>query len=255
MDDATQPADASKKSVGVVSLVTQPVERASELIPLQRLDQHAIAHRLSLLLWSSPPDEQLRKLADAETLLPTSSDKFGGIDAPSGKPETELARQVDRMIADPRFQQGFIEHFVGQWLDLRRINATTPTSSFIQNSTRYLSARWCLRRVPLSTSSSKRITQCGTLLTHRSCDRSYPGKHYEMEEAFENTVSNELPGEVFRPVPLPESHVRGGVLTQAAILKVTANGTVSSPVLRGAWVMKRLLGQPLLHHHTQCWLG
>ena len=37
---------------------------------------------------------------------------------------------------------------------------------------------------------------------------------------------------------------RGGFLTQAAVLKVTANGTATSPVLRGVWVMERLLGIP-----------
>jgi hypothetical protein len=41
----------------------------------------------------------------------------------------------------------------------------------------------------------------------------------------------------------PESH-RGGVLTMAGVLKVTANGTTTSPVLRGAWVLDRILGTP-----------
>ena len=57
----------------------------------------------------------------------------------------------------------------------------------------------------------------------------------------------ELPGiagEEFRRVSLPKDSPRGGVLTQASVLKVTANGTVTSPVIRGAWVMKHLLGQP-----------
>ena len=57
----------------------------------------------------------------------------------------------------------------------------------------------------------------------------------------------ELPGiagEQFRRVSLPVGSPRGGVLTQASVLKVTANGTVTSPVLRGSWVMKHLLGQP-----------
>ncbi|OYW71134.1 MAG: hypothetical protein B7Z37_28585 [Verrucomicrobia bacterium 12-59-8] len=57
----------------------------------------------------------------------------------------------------------------------------------------------------------------------------------------------ELPGiagEQFRRVSLPKESPRGGVLTQASVLKVTANGTVTSPVIRGAWVMKHLLGQP-----------
>jgi hypothetical protein len=50
-------------------------------------------------------------------------------------------------------------------------------------------------------------------------------------------------GVSLRRVALPKNSVRGGLLTQAAILKVTANGTTTSPVLRGAWVMERILGQ------------
>ncbi|MCR9117387.1 MAG: DUF1588 domain-containing protein, partial [bacterium] len=50
--------------------------------------------------------------------------------------------------------------------------------------------------------------------------------------------------EKFRVVPLPEESVRGGILTHASILKVTANGTTTSPVVRGAWVLDNLLGQP-----------
>jgi hypothetical protein len=52
-------------------------------------------------------------------------------------------------------------------------------------------------------------------------------------------------GPEFRKVKLPPGCHRGGVLTMAAILKVTANGTVSSPVLRGAWLQDKILGQPL----------
>ncbi len=50
-------------------------------------------------------------------------------------------------------------------------------------------------------------------------------------------------GEQMRKVPLPPGSHRGGVLTQASILKITANGTLSSPVLRGNWVLKRILGR------------
>jgi len=51
-------------------------------------------------------------------------------------------------------------------------------------------------------------------------------------------------GSKIRPVKLPDGCVRGGFLTQAAVLKVTANGTTTSPVVRGAFVMARLLGRP-----------
>src|SRR5690606_12810139 len=48
----------------------------------------------------------------------------------------------------------------------------------------------------------------------------------------------------FQKTPLPPGSHRGGVLTMAAVLKVTANGTTTSPVLRGAWVLDRILGAP-----------
>ncbi|HEY1107560.1 MAG TPA: DUF1588 domain-containing protein, partial [Opitutaceae bacterium] len=51
-------------------------------------------------------------------------------------------------------------------------------------------------------------------------------------------------GAKLRRVALPPDSVRGGLLTQASVLKVTANGTTTSPVLRGAWVMERILGMP-----------
>jgi hypothetical protein len=51
-------------------------------------------------------------------------------------------------------------------------------------------------------------------------------------------------GVALRPVPLPRNCLRGGLLTQASVLKVTANGTTTSPVKRGAWIMSRILGKP-----------
>src|SRR5208283_473482 len=51
-------------------------------------------------------------------------------------------------------------------------------------------------------------------------------------------------GSAFRKVPVPPDSHRGGFLTQASVLRVTANGTTTSPVKRGAWVMKQILGEP-----------
>ncbi len=48
----------------------------------------------------------------------------------------------------------------------------------------------------------------------------------------------------FRKVALPPNSHRGGVMTMAGILKVTANGTTTSPIVRGAWVLDRILGTP-----------
>ena len=51
-------------------------------------------------------------------------------------------------------------------------------------------------------------------------------------------------GQAFRKVMLPQDSMRGGVLTQASVLKVTANGTTTSPVVRGAWILNNIVGQP-----------
>jgi len=53
-----------------------------------------------------------------------------------------------------------------------------------------------------------------------------------------------VPGETMQKVALKPEQRPGGLLTQASILKVTANGTTSSPVLRGVWMLKHLLGTP-----------
>jgi hypothetical protein len=50
-------------------------------------------------------------------------------------------------------------------------------------------------------------------------------------------------GTELRPVPLPADSPRGGIMTQASVLKVTANGTTTSPVLRGVWISERILGR------------
>jgi hypothetical protein len=52
-----------------------------------------------------------------------------------------------------------------------------------------------------------------------------------------------IEGVAFRPVRLAPDSPRGGLMTQASVLKVTANGTTTSPVLRGAWIMERILGK------------
>lgn len=49
-------------------------------------------------------------------------------------------------------------------------------------------------------------------------------------------------GIAMRRVPLPAGGTRGGLMTQASVLKVTANGTTTSPVLRGKWIVERILG-------------
>ena len=74
-----------------------------------KLDDFSLATRLSYFLWKSLPDEKLFELA-----------KGGELSDPK-----VLAAQVDRMLGDEKSMR-FVEDFLGQWLRLREINATTP---------------------------------------------------------------------------------------------------------------------------------
>ncbi len=184
-----------------------------------RLDDFALASRLSYFLWSTLPDEALLKLAAEKKL---------------GRPDA-LAAQVERMLNDPR-AAAFTRNFVGQWLDLRRIDATSPDARLYPEFDEILQHAMVgeteafFREVLAKDLSVASFIQSDFVMANRRI-----AEHYGIAGVF---------GEEFRRVALPKDSPRGGVLTQASVLKVTANGTVTSPVMRGAWVMKRLLGDP-----------
>ena len=184
-----------------------------------RLDDLALANRLAYFLWSSPPDAELLRLAETKEL---------------SKPAV-LRAQVDRLLDDPKSHR-FTETFAGQWLDLRKLNDTTPDPQLYGDYDLYL--LWSMPR------ESEMFFE--EILKH---DRSL----LEFVDARWSFLNDRLarlygiPGIVgcdLRKVDLPEGCHRGGVLTQASVLKVTADGTRTSPVLRGKWVLDRILGKP-----------
>lgn len=215
--DAGQPfRDAM--AVGFRGVLTAPQFLLFEEAP-GKLSDHALASRLSYFLWSTQPDDELLKLAVEKKLTQPAV----------------LRAQVERMLKDGR-SKAFVDNFVGQWLELRQIEATTPDQRLypefdellklaMVEETEAFIAELIAQDLPVSSL----IHSDFAMLNRRLAD------HYGIEG---------VRGEQLRRVSLPADSVRGGVLTQASILKVTANGTTSSPVLRGAWVMKHLLGQP-----------
>ena len=188
--------------------------------PPGALDDFAIASRLAYFLWSSMPDEELFALATDGNLR---------------HPEV-LRKQVDRLLNDPK-ADAFNESFTGQWLDLRKITATTPDNrlypewdeliewSCVQETRRFFDE---LLMNDLSVTNF--LHSDFAILNERMA------QHYGIDG---------VKGVAFRKVTLPVDSVRGGILAQASVLKVTANGTTSSPVLRGAWVQERILGKPV----------
>lgn len=184
-----------------------------------QLDDYALANRLSYFLWRSMPDEELFSLAAKGVL----SDPI------------VLAKQVDRMLADEKSSR-FVNDFVGQWLRLHKVNATTPDDGLYPEFDELLAdsipketQHFFAELLEKNQSISNLIDSDFTMLNRRLAE------HYGIEG---------IEGQEFRRVKLPSDSVRGGILTQAAILKTTANGTNTSPVMRGNFVLTSLLGTP-----------
>ncbi len=184
------------------------------------LDDFAVASRLSYFLWRSMPDQPLLDLAGQKKLR---------------SPE-ELRRQVDRMLKDPR-AAALPEHFLGQWLGLRQIDATTPDKSLYPEFDDYL--KYSMIREPQAF-FDEMLRNDLPIQSFVDADFSMLNDRLAQHYGISGVVGPEL-----RKVKLPPESHRGGVMTMAAVLKITANGTVTSPVLRGAWLQDRIMGQPL----------
>jgi mono/diheme cytochrome c family protein len=184
-----------------------------------KLDDFALASRLSYFLWSTMPDEELLTLAEKQML---------------GNPDT-LRKQVERMLRDPK-AAAFTENFVSQWLNLRDIDFTEPSQILYPEFDDMLKASM-LKETYLffdevlknDLSLTNFVASEFTMLNGRLA------KHYGIPG---------VEGWKFRKIKLPPKSHRGGVLTMSSVLKVTANGTTTSPVTRGAWVLDRILGTP-----------
>ena len=197
-----------------------------------KLDGLALASRLAFFLWRGPPDDRL---------IAAATD--GVLATPQG-----LRTQVERMLDDPRAER-FITDFTGQWLDLRKIDATTPDAKMYHEFDDVLQ-RSAVRETELFFAELLRcdgsvldvVHSRWTMLNERLA-RHYdlflePAKGHEPPEKRTPLV---LGGDLRRTTLPPGSH-RGGLITHASVLKVTADGTRTSPVVRGAWICSRILG-------------
>jgi hypothetical protein len=184
-----------------------------------KLDDFALASRLSYFLWSSMPDEELLSLAAQRKL---------------GQPET-LRAQVERLLKNPK-AESFTKNFVGQWLNLRNIDATQP------DYTLYPEFSDGLKEAMLQ----EPFAFFDEVLKNDLSLANFVASDFSLLNApLANLYGiSGLEGREFRKVALPPQIHRGGVLTMAAVLKVTANGTSTSPIIRGAWVLDRILGTP-----------
>ena len=183
-----------------------------------RISDLALASRLSFLLWSSIPDDQLIDVA-AQGRLHTPA---------------VLEKEVRRMLADPK-SQALITNFTGQWLNLRGLKTVEPVVNIFPDFDDNL--RLAFQReaelffdaiVHEDRSVLELLTADFTFVNERLA------KHYGIHNVY---------GPQFRRVTLPpELDVRRGLLGKGAILTVTSNAAHTSPVTRGKWFQTTFLG-------------
>ena len=188
----------------------------------KRPDDHfAIANRLSHFLGDTRPDAELAGLASGKKLR---------------NPVT-LRRQAERLIASPGFER-FVEHFTGCWLNLRELRRDAPDIRLYPEYRLddYLVESMGLETRAFFTAMIRENLSASTLIdTDFIFANDRLAVHYALPP---------IRGSAMRRVALPANSPYGGLLTQAAILKISADGTSTSPVLRGVWIMDRLLGDP-----------
>jgi hypothetical protein len=146
-----------------------------------------------------------------------------------------LRAQVERMLKSPKAAT-FTENFVGQWLGLRDIDFTEPSHILYPEFDHMLKVSMVKEAELFFAELLKDdLSLANFVASDFSMLNGRLAKHYGISG---------VDGYAFRKVKLPPESHRGGVLTMAGVLKVTANGTSTSPVMRGAWVLDRILGTP-----------
>jgi hypothetical protein len=183
------------------------------------LDDYSLASRLAYFFWNSAPDERLVELAAANRLH---------------QPEM-LKAETERLLKDAKSQR-FIDDFLGQWLKLRQIATNDPDRKLYPEFNPYLQDSMVAEtRAYFRELIEKNLDASHLIKSEFAMLNEKLAVHYGIPG---------VSGSQIRRIALPPGSPRGGFLTQAAILKITANGTTTSPVPRGAFVMDRLLGQP-----------
>jgi hypothetical protein len=184
------------------------------------LNDYELASRLSYFLWSSIPDAQLLDLAGKNKLH---------------EPAT-LDAQVKRMLADSRSSQ-FFSNFAGQWLELRNLSRANPDP---KEFPQFPELRDDMRR-------EGELFFENIVRDDRSVLDLLDAKYSFLNERLAKFYGIDgVTGDEFRKVEFNDDQARrrGGVLTMAAVMTVTALPNRTSPVKRGKFILDQILGTP-----------
>lgn len=182
------------------------------------LTDHERASRLSYLLWSTMPDEELFALAAAGKL----------------RDRATVAAQVKRMLADPKARQ-FVENFAGQWLSVRDYGSVQPAAEYRDYDK---SLERAAREEPLAFFTevlAKDLPITSFIDSDFVVINERLARHYGLTG---------VQGPEFRRVAIKPEHHRGGVLGMAGLMTFLADGTRTLPMRRGTWVLRELMNDP-----------
>ena len=183
-----------------------------------RINDLALASRLSFFLWSSVPDDQLIDLAAQGKL----------------REPAVLEKQVQRMLADPK-SDALVSNFTGQWLNVRSLENSDPAINLFPDFDDNLRAAF-QREIELFFSSI--VHEDHSILDLLTANYTYVNerlaKHYGIPNIY---------GPQFRRVTLtPDLDMRRGLLGKGALMTETSVAVRTSPVARGKWFLQTFLG-------------
>lgn len=184
------------------------------------LNDWEIASRLSYLLWSTMPDDELFSLAEAGKL----------------RDRAELARQMARMLADPRAAR-FSDSFSRQWLHLKKVGRFPPDKMLYPDYDSHLE-----QSMIAETRAFFHEVLHGGLTLREFLDSDWSMMNPRLAQ-FYGLPDIAGTGDEPRRVTLPADSHRGGLLTQAAILSLTSDGARHRPVHRGVWLSEAIFGK------------
>lgn len=190
--------------------------------PPGKLDDYAIASRLSYFLWNTMPDDAL--MTDA---------RKGNLSAP-----TVLNEQLKRMLADARSEE-FVKSFVWAWLRLENTvdMAPDPMKFYDYHRNRIADAMFAETTAFFRQLMKENLPVSNFIDSDFAIINADLGRHYGMPGRVKTTAK-------FKRVNLKGTSHRGGLFGQASVLTASANGVDTSPVVRGIWILENLFGTP-----------
>ena len=177
-----------------------------------------LASRLSFFLWNTGPDDELLKLAST-----------GGLTKPG-----VVEKQVRRMLADPK-ASSLVTSFAMKWLTLDTLDSVHPDPALFPAFNEQLRHDFAREAEEFISSV---LLQDRSVLDLMTSDRTFLNERLAQLYGVPGVIGNQ-----FREVTVPGNE-RAGLLGKGAVLMRTSYGDRTSPVLRGAFVLDKLLGTP-----------